>query len=393
MQQDEAIGRLNASNIDGDIDNDGDIDQIHVYGARSFTIWDSTGNQVFDSGDQIAQITAELFPTVFNSEENDRGEFDARSDNKGAEPEGVAVGQIDGRTYAFVGLERVGGVLVYDVSDPFSPLFQQYLRTDTDLSPEGLEFISASDSPNGEPMLAVTSEVSGTLRLYSLVSTQATAILDGSTLQIHGSSGDDVIHVDRSFSGPWIKVTWNGEEIGSFHQRDVDLIVADGKSGNDHITVGLRVKADTLLKGGLGDDILVGTQLGNNVLVGGLGQDLLFGGLKRDVLIGGRGEDVLHGGLLGLGDDLLIGGETAYDLDNESLQEISSYWSSGGYKSRVSALREGRGVPGLNAATVFDDEARDSLFGGLGNDWFFDGLDDDLDDRFFERVNRSGPKL
>ena len=278
------------------------------------------------------------------------------------------------------------------MTDPFTPLFQQYLRTDADISPEGLEFISAADSPNGEPLLAVSNEGSGTLRLYSLISTVATAELADGTLRVQGTSGNDHIRVNRH--GRWIKVTWNGDEIGRFDKRDVTQIVADGKSGDDRIDVDGSVQADTLLKGGLGDDILKGAWLARNVLVGGPGNDWLYGGLKDDVLIGGRGNDVVLAGFLGLGSDLLIGGETAYDLDNVALQNVLSRWSGpGSYHQRVTAIRVGSGAPALNASTVFDDGARDLLFGGLGRDWFFDGQDDILDDRFFEESDPSGDSL
>ena len=167
LQQDENLGRLEASTIDGDLDGDGDIDQIHVYGGRSFSIWDENGNLVFDSGDQIAQITAELTPELFNANDGSPDEFDNRSDNKGAEPEAVTVGEIGGRPFAFVGLERAGGgVLVYDLSDPTNPEFVQYARNDEDVAPEGLVFISAEDSPNGQPLLTIANEESSTFAVY-----------------------------------------------------------------------------------------------------------------------------------------------------------------------------------------------------------------------------------
>ncbi|MEL7504429.1 MAG: choice-of-anchor I family protein [Cyanobacteria bacterium J06554_6] len=167
LQLDENLGRLEASSIDGDLDGDGDIDQLYVYGGRSFSIWDESGNLVFDSGDQIAQITAELTPELFNANDGDPAEFDNRSDNKGAEPEAVTVGEIGGRPFAFVGLERAGGgVLVYDLSDPTNPEFVQYARSDEDVAPEGLVFIPAEDSPNGQPLLTIANEESNTVAIY-----------------------------------------------------------------------------------------------------------------------------------------------------------------------------------------------------------------------------------
>lgn len=172
------LGRLNITRTLGDRDGDGDYDALYAFGARSFSIWTAEGKQIFDSGDDFEQITADVFPAFFNVS-NDNNDKDNRSDNKGPEPEGVTVGKVFGRNYAFIGLERIGGVMIYDVTDPFSPQFVQYINnrnfmaaTDTaaagDLGPEGLHFISDSDSPNGQPLLIVANEVSGTTTIYEI---------------------------------------------------------------------------------------------------------------------------------------------------------------------------------------------------------------------------------
>jgi 2',3'-cyclic-nucleotide 2'-phosphodiesterase (5'-nucleotidase family) len=182
LQEDAALGRLNATTATGDLDGDGDFDQIHGYGGRSFSIWRAWGNRllgpVYDSGSLLEELTAALLPTEFNSNNDENDSFDSRSDDKGPEPEGVTVGKVRGRIYAFVGLERVSGVMVFDVSNPYSPAFVQYVSnrdfsgdaekgTAGDLGPEGLLFIPAKESPiNGVPLLAVTNEVSGTTTLY-----------------------------------------------------------------------------------------------------------------------------------------------------------------------------------------------------------------------------------
>ncbi|EWY37864.1 hypothetical protein N825_15800 [Skermanella stibiiresistens SB22] len=180
LKADDELGRLTVSAVDGDTDGDGDIDQLHTFGGRSFTIWNDAGERVFDSGDQFERITAVELGTVgFNANNDDNDSFDSRSDNKGPEPEGVAIGEVDGRTYAFVGLERVGGVMTYDITDADAPRFVDYVNTRDfagsaeeggggDLGPEGLAFISAEDSPTGAPLLAVTNEVSGSTRLFSI---------------------------------------------------------------------------------------------------------------------------------------------------------------------------------------------------------------------------------
>jgi len=161
------LGRLQLTNATGDLDGDGDFDQIQALGSRSFSIWDANGNLVFDSGDQLEQITATQVPSLFNSDGNFASpNFDSRSDNKGPEPEGVVVGVVNNRTYAFIGLERTGDVIVYDVTNPTNPEFIEYINAPEDVGPEGLTFIPAADSPTGKPLLVVTSEVSRTVSVF-----------------------------------------------------------------------------------------------------------------------------------------------------------------------------------------------------------------------------------
>ena len=178
MQKDENIGRLLVTTALGDTDGDGDYDQLYSYGGRSFSIWNDQGQLVYDSGDDLERITAERYPDYFNAS-NSNNNFDNRSDDKGPEPEGVTTGEINGRTYAFIGLERIGGVMIYDVTDPSKASFVQYVNnrdfsaaTDSaeakDLGPEGLVFVSAEDSPNGKPLLIVANEVSGTTTFYEI---------------------------------------------------------------------------------------------------------------------------------------------------------------------------------------------------------------------------------
>ena len=185
LQQPENLGRLTVTTTLGDADDDGEYEQLYAFGGRSFSIFDTEGNLVFDSGSDFERITAEQVPDFFNSD-NDENTFDTRSDNKGPEPEGVVLGEVNGRNYAFVGLERVGGVMVYDISDPAESEFVQYINTRDftgdpeagtgDLGPEGLSFISAEDSPNGNPLLAVAYEVSGSTAIFEI--TALTPIYD-----------------------------------------------------------------------------------------------------------------------------------------------------------------------------------------------------------------------
>ncbi|MEY2911046.1 MAG: Leukotoxin [Cyanobacteriota bacterium] len=180
LKQNTNLGRLQVTNATGNTDADAEFERIESFGARSFSIWNSNGTQVFDSGDQLEQITAAKTPTLFNSDGTITS-FDQRSDNKGPEPEGVVVGVINGRTYAFIGLERTGDVVVYDVSNPNQPTFIQYINTPEDVAVEGLTFISAADSPTGKPLLVTANEVSKTVAVFEILIPNTAPLLGTST--------------------------------------------------------------------------------------------------------------------------------------------------------------------------------------------------------------------
>ena len=173
LRQNANLGRHTVTRTLGDADGNGAYEKLFTLGGRSFSIWSADGAQVYDSGSDFERITAAAAPAFFNASNNNSA-FDDRSDNKGPEPEAITVGEIGGRTYAFIGLERTGGIAMYDITNPWMPLFVDYLNNRNfaagtgDLGPEGLTFIPASESPNGLPMLVVANEISGTVTLYSI---------------------------------------------------------------------------------------------------------------------------------------------------------------------------------------------------------------------------------
>lgn len=151
---------------------EGKCSELYSFGARSFSIWNaSTLTRVYDSGDQFEQLTKALSNVMFNAS-HDNNTLDDRSPAKGPEPESVTLGTFGSKTYAFIGLERVGGVMVYDVTDPAAATFVTYLNTRTgttgDLGPEGLTFVPAEQSPNGKPLLVVANEISGTTAVLQI---------------------------------------------------------------------------------------------------------------------------------------------------------------------------------------------------------------------------------
>ncbi len=188
--KDSQIGRLTISWTQGyqkdpltglpKLDESGRLtyDKLYAYGGRSVSIVDPETKQiVWDSGSEFEQKIAELFPEQFNSN-HEAFKFDDRSDNKGPEPEGVTLGKIGEKTFAFIGLERASGIMVYDISNPNQAKFVQYLNhrntnetevtKQGDLGPEGLIFIAAKNSPNGHPLLVVGNEVSGSTAVYEV---------------------------------------------------------------------------------------------------------------------------------------------------------------------------------------------------------------------------------
>lgn len=179
LQGNAVLGRLTVTKATGDIDDDTDHDRIYAFGSRSFSIFDEYGNLVYDSGDDFEQITSALFPADFNSDNAENGSFDNRSDNKGVEPEAIAVINYKDRVYALIGFERLGGVMMYDITYPYAPFYVSYTSTRDfmaevtsraagDLGVEGITYIPAEESPNGMALVVTSNEVSGTVSIFTL---------------------------------------------------------------------------------------------------------------------------------------------------------------------------------------------------------------------------------
>jgi 2',3'-cyclic-nucleotide 2'-phosphodiesterase (5'-nucleotidase family) len=211
LKNSSLLGRLSALKYSGDTDGDGDYDELHVMGGRSFSIWNaSTGALVYDSKDLIEQIISKhpVFSAIFNAS-NTTGtpSLKNRSDDKGPEVEGIAFQMISGKPYAFVSLERVGGIMIFNVENPTNPIYVGYAnnRSTTvsgpDLGAEGIITISAEDSPNGNNIVILANEISSTLSIYQLnscataaggvINASSNVICSGSstTLSIPGSTG------------------------------------------------------------------------------------------------------------------------------------------------------------------------------------------------------------
>lgn len=150
-------------------------DKVYTFGGRSFSIWRAdTMELVFDSSSDFETITGQQYPKYFNASNKDAS-IDSRSGKKGPEPEDVKVGMIGDQVYAFVGLERIGGVMAYNITDPSHAYYVDYINTRDfsekiagDVSPEGLCFVPADKSPTGKPIVLAANEVSGTVAIFEI---------------------------------------------------------------------------------------------------------------------------------------------------------------------------------------------------------------------------------
>ena len=202
----------------------------YLFGGRSFTLYEVTDTgiqEVYTSGDDFESLTAQYLPAYFNCS-NDNAEMDDRSGKKGPEAESVTVGTVGGKTYAFIALERTGGVMVYDVTDPANVSYVNYINsrdfesvvpgsqdddkfvTGGDVAPEGFAFIPAGNSPTGQALLLTACEVSGTVAVYELTEKQNTN--SGTTVAIRydvsvADCANGSVKADRSTAAEDNKVT------------------------------------------------------------------------------------------------------------------------------------------------------------------------------------------
>lgn len=178
LNTDTTLGELDLTKATGDTDGDGLIEQLYSFGARSFSIWTASSGLIWDSKSAFEDTLANRYPNQFNND-NDENEFDGRSDAKGPEPEAIELAEINDRVFAFISLERMGGIMTYEITDPQNPEFVQYfLNRDFsvnveqpgagDLGPESIRYVSAEASPNDTAYLVTGNEVSGTISVYQL---------------------------------------------------------------------------------------------------------------------------------------------------------------------------------------------------------------------------------
>jgi len=233
MKNTSVLGRLNVTDKLGDFDLDGDLDTLYSYGSRSFSIWNaSTGVQVYDSKDDLEMITStNSYSVLFNASNTNNTRKD-RSDDKGPEPEGVTIGTIGSNTYAFIALERIGGVMVYDVTNPLAPVFVTYANNRSlpsggpDNGSEGIIFIPQSQSPNGQHIVITANEISSTLSIWGIAGC-ATPL--SSSLSVTGPTTNICSNTTPTLSvpaGSGLTFQWsrNGAPVGGATSNTISAI-------------------------------------------------------------------------------------------------------------------------------------------------------------------------
>ncbi len=194
----DSIGRLTVTTTMGDTDGDGDYDELYAFGGRSFSVWNTDGTLVFDSGNLLDEIIATQFPGSYD--EN-------RDDNKGVEPEGISIGQINGNTYVFVALERADGVATFRMDGPDDFTFTGFFTTAGDDAPEVITVIPVEVSPTGETILAVPNEDSATTTLYELNETFTLQLLHFSDAEaglLASTTAPNLAALVQAFEGQFV---------------------------------------------------------------------------------------------------------------------------------------------------------------------------------------------
>ena len=226
LQTDAKLGRLNITTALPDTNAAGEYQTLYSFGTRSFSIWNADdGSLVFDSGSQFETRLASLLPENFNSDNSENNSFDSRSDAKGPEPEAVTIATYGGKIYALIGLERVGGLMIYDVTDPMNPEYITYstsrdfsvadfdediieglqdtnddvavaaiLESVIESGPESITFIKQGESTSANPLFVVSNESTGSITIY-----EADIASDAATLYFseygEGSSNNKYLEI------------------------------------------------------------------------------------------------------------------------------------------------------------------------------------------------------
>ncbi len=179
LKQTYNMGRFRVTNANGNTDTNPDFEEIFCNGTRSFSIFNANTKQiVYDSGDSFETYSAANFPTIFNADHTASNTPKARSRVRGPEPEGITTAKIGTQTFAFITIERLGGVMVFNVTNPNAVTFVDYKNSRStsaysgDQGPEGIIYIPASSTITQKSYIVVANEISGTISTYEVDESQ-----------------------------------------------------------------------------------------------------------------------------------------------------------------------------------------------------------------------------
>lgn len=244
LKKSHNMGRFRITNLHGDVDNDGDLDELYSVGTRSFSIRNANDmSLVYDSGDDFELITSTHpdFGVIFNSD-HENNSFKGRSRAKGPEPEGVTIAQIGNSTFAFVALERVGGVMVYNITDPANVQFVDYKNNRStsayqgDLGPESVIYINPQNSPDNKHYVLVANEISGTISVFEILHAAPQFTLGNDTAFCIGNA--TTLTAPAGYNYAWS----NGESNQSINVNtsgtySVNVVAINGNTSSDTVNV------------------------------------------------------------------------------------------------------------------------------------------------------------
>lgn len=263
LKKNHNLGRLRVTNLNGDTDNDGDLDELYVNGSRSFSIRKASDmSLVYDSGDEFERITSTHpeFAAIFNADNEDNTPK-GRSRAKGPEPEGVAVAQIGNSAFAFVALERIGGVMVYNVSDPANVAFVDYKNNrsttayEGDLGPESVIYIKPENSPDNNHYILVSNEISGSVIVFEVLHTAPTFSLGNDTAFCADNSV--TLTAPAGYAYEWSTgETTQSITVNSSAVYSVDVVAVNGNTTTDSVDVTVH-PLPTVNFSGLGNSYVV----------------------------------------------------------------------------------------------------------------------------------------
>ena len=237
-----------------------------------------------------------------------------------------------------------------------------------DFDNDGIVELIMRDTVSGE--LTLMQALPGTTSSQTLTGSNTNDLIDGGDGfdQLFGLGGDDLIFGgdlnDFIVAGDGDDRVDGGDGEDSIFGGDGDDVL-EGGIGDDQIIGGagddtLSAGNDTdILDGGEGNDLLTAGSFGGDHMRGGPGDDIIRGRGDRGIFEGQDGDDVLFGGSSldvlfgGNGNDLIIGG-------------LSSDTVFGGAGDDV--------IFGVDARGESDTD--DTLYGGLGSDYFYLGNED-----------------